>query len=178
MPRKNHPISLIFAAITATLLTSAAHCFCQLPASYVPIFQYNIFYNLNLEVDFPTAVPIRGAVFCNASIWSGTPNVTYGSTFQAVGAISTNRYDPSFVSNNAKSDTGTPRTNFYYPSLSGVTPALIPVGTNSSAVINGQRYTYYSPPESMINLPPHSSPLPKKSRITRPTRRIFLTPQV
>ncbi|MGH7980104.1 MAG: hypothetical protein ACREE6_12080, partial [Limisphaerales bacterium] len=134
-------MSASFAAATLFLLASVACAYSNVTSYYAPLYQYNVFYNLNLEVDPGGAFPIEGTVFCNASIWSGTPNVTYASTVEAVGPISTNEYDP-FLSNNEKGDTGTPNSSFQYPGqpVPGVGPVTLPCGapgiTNAEALIN------------------------------------------
>ena len=102
----------------------------------IPAFQFAIFYNINLELDPSATMPVKGAVFSNGGIWSGTPNITYSSTVQAVGQVSTNKYDP-FVSNNAKSDSGTPQANFQYTGSpaqpeSDCNPLNIPIGASSN----------------------------------------------
>lgn len=117
----------------------------------VPAFQFAIFYNIDLEIDPGASMPINGAVFSNGGIWSGTANVTYKSTVEAAGQVSTNKYDP-FVSNNAKSDNGTPRANFQYTGTpaqpeSNVNPLIIPIGTSSTNDTSTNV-------ESIINIPP------------------------
>jgi hypothetical protein len=100
----------------------------------VPAFQFAIFYNINLEIDPGSTMPIVGAVFSNGGIWSGTANVTYSSTVEAAGQVSTNGTDP-FCS--GKTDTGTPRTSFTYSGTppqpeSNVNPLIIPIGASTS----------------------------------------------
>src|SRR5580698_5465274 len=60
----------------------------------IPAFQFAIFYNINLELDPSQNMPVQGAVFSNAGIWSGTPDVTYSSTVEAAGQVTTNGTDP------------------------------------------------------------------------------------
>jgi hypothetical protein len=99
----------------------------------IPAFQFAIFYNINLEIDPGGTMPIKGSVFCNGSIWSGTPNVTYSSTVEAAGQVNTSGTDP-FMS--GKSDSGTPAGNFQYPGPpaqpeSNVNPLVLPIGASS-----------------------------------------------
>ena len=54
-------------------------------AAIIPVFQFAIFYNLNLEIDPGGSMTIAGPVFCNQNIWEGSPNTTYKSTVSAVG---------------------------------------------------------------------------------------------
>jgi hypothetical protein len=97
-------------------------------APYVPVFQFAIFYNLNLEIDPGGAMPIIGPVFCNANIWSGTANVTYSSTVTAVGTNNISSVDP-FLTTYAQS--GTPAGNFSSQPVSGVGALNLLFGTNN-----------------------------------------------
>ena len=119
-------------------LLSTAQSHSQLPYPEVPIFQYAVFYNLNLEVDPGGAFPIIGPVFSNAGIWSGTANVTYANTVEAVGQINTTGTDPYST---GKVDSGTPASNFlHHGPFSGVVPVTFspyePSIANAEAIIN------------------------------------------
>jgi Tfp pilus assembly protein PilX len=99
-------------------------------AASIPIFQYVIFYNLNLEIDPGASMPIEGNVFSNYGIWSGTGNVTYSKNVWAVGNINTSGTDPFAYS---KTDSGTPDGNFTYGYTSGKNHLTMPVaGTNDN----------------------------------------------
>lgn len=120
----------------------------------VPAFQFAIFYNIDLEIDPGASMPINGAVFSNGGIWSGTANVTYSSTVEAAGQVSTSTVDP-FVSGNAKTDNGTPQGNFQYRGSpaqpeSNVSPLIIPIGASSSTNDSATNVT------AIINVPPAS----------------------
>ena len=143
-------LSTALAVVALVLFLPAQSC-AQLPSWEVPVFQYAVFYNLNLEVDPGAVLPIEGAVFSNAGIWSGTSNVTYASTVEAVGPISTNQYDPFLLS---KSDSGTPATSFFYPGqpVSGVAPITLPSG-----------YPSITNAEALINLPPSNVRAPQET---------------
>jgi len=67
----------------------------------IPVFQYAIFYNLDLEINPGNSMYIKGKVFCNKNIYatgvgSSSP-LTFADTVQAVGTYSNNRgpKDPS-----------------------------------------------------------------------------------
>ncbi len=105
-------------------------------ATIIPLFQFAIFYNMNLEIDPSAAMPINGAVFCNAGIWAGTANATFNSTVAAVGQV----YDQS-TSNpipdpwcSGKSDSGTPSGNFTLPGMpkSGSSSLTLPIGNSTN----------------------------------------------
>jgi hypothetical protein len=120
----------------------------------IPLFQFAIFYNLNLEIDPGAAMPINGAVFSNAGIWSGNGNVTYNSTVAAVGTVYYNANDTAgdpFAPGASKTDTGTPAGNFKAVGtpISGADALTMPVGTNNNP----------SSVEAILNLPPTNYPL-------------------
>lgn len=60
----------------------------------IPVFQFAIFYNLNMEVDPGSTMVIKGPVFCNASIWEGSDVLTFSSTVSASGTNNTTTTDP------------------------------------------------------------------------------------
>ncbi|HVU27861.1 MAG TPA: hypothetical protein VHG71_09020 [Verrucomicrobiae bacterium] len=99
----------------------------------IPIFQFAIFYNLNMEIDPGAAMSITGPVFSNGGIWAGTGNLTFNSTVKAVNSIytsSTNFPDP--FGPKSKTDSGLPTFNGGTP-LGGQDALSMPIGTNTSA---------------------------------------------
>ncbi len=116
-------------------------------ATVIPLFQFAIFYNMNLEIDPGAAMVITGPVFCNQGIWAGTPNVTFGSSVAAVGWVYDDATDPTNDDPwaSGKSDTGTPSGNFSIQPLFGRDSLSLPVGNstnNNPAAV-----------EAIINLP-------------------------
>jgi len=118
----------------------------------IPLFQFAIFYNMDLEIDPGAAMTIKGSVWSNGGIWSGTPNVSYSSTVSAVGKIyyaPNNGTDP-FCSGKVDSGGaagGTPIGNFTYAPVSGNDRITMPIGTNNdpaavAAIINIPPATY------------------------------------
>jgi hypothetical protein len=115
----------------------------------IPLFQFAIFYNMDLEIDPGAAMNIKGAVYSNGGIWSGTPKLTYSSTVSAVG---TNYYQPTgtdpFCSakiDNGGAGSGTPIGNFASTPTSGNDRITMPIGTNNDPATV----------EALINLPPY-----------------------
>ena len=140
MKRKQHLFNAVYAAVALALFLPAEKASSQSTAYWIePIFQYAVFYNINLEIDPGASLPIEGAVFSNGGIWSGTGNVEYTYTVQAVGQVSTNTSDPFCLN---KTDTGTPSANFLYPGqpVSGLIPMTFYSGgpsiTNAEAILN------------------------------------------
>jgi hypothetical protein len=106
----------------------------------IPLFQFAVFYNMDLEIDPGAAMTVVGAVWSNGGIWSGTPNVSYSSTVGAVGKVyyhdgvnSTPGTDP-FCTNKVDSggvSSGTPSGNFTYTPTSSNDRITMPIGTNN-----------------------------------------------
>jgi hypothetical protein len=131
----------------------------------IPLFQFAIFYNLDLEIDPGAAMNIKGSVWSNGGIWSGTPNVTYSSTVGAVGNVYFHdniRANPGvdpFCTTKVDSggvDSGTPTANFANTPTSGSDRITMPIGTNNDpATVAG-----------LVNLPPDPYTLNTSGAIT------------
>jgi hypothetical protein len=100
-----------------------------LNAVIIPLFQFAIFYNMNLEIDPGAGMAVNGPVFSNAGIWAGTPNVTFNSTVSAAGDVNVSGTDPWA---SGKTDTGTPLANFAIQPLSGRDSLTLPIGNSSN----------------------------------------------
>src|ERR1035437_7671770 len=115
----------------------------SLQLALVPLYQFAIFYNVNLEIAPGAPMIISGPVFCNQSIWEGANNATFSSTVTAVGTNCSLKLDP-FASNYGPQ---TPPSVF---SMAGqpvdhANALVMPIGTNNNpATILG-----------LLNLPPH-----------------------
>ena len=72
---------------TGQLYTVSATVKQVVNATIIPLFQFAIFYNMNLEIDPGAAMVINGPVFSNQGIWAGTANITFNSTVAAAGNI-------------------------------------------------------------------------------------------
>ena len=109
----------------------------------VPLFQYAIFYNINLEIDPGGVMPINGPVFSNAGIWTGSSSLTFNSYVSAVGAASTDINDPFLYTN---SGSGMPTFNLAGQPTSGNTAVIMPIaGATNSNPTNV---------EAILNIPP------------------------
>jgi hypothetical protein len=99
-----------------------------------PVFQFAVFYNLNLEIDPGALMAINGPVFSNQGIWAGTDNVTFNSTVAAVGLVYYDATDPGGADPwcSGKTDSSTPSENFLYPPASHQGPLTLPIGTNNN----------------------------------------------
>ena len=116
-------------------------------ATVIPLFQFAIFYNMNLEIDPGATMLISGPVFCNQGIWTGTPNVAFNSSVSAAGWVYDQATDPTNANPWAigKSDTGTPSGNFSIQPLFGRDSLTLPIGNSTNNTPSAV--------ETIINLP-------------------------
>jgi len=130
----------LMTGLLPAILTSAV---VAQTSTNIPLFQFAVFYNMNLEIDPGSTMAIKGAVWSNGGIWSGTGNVTYQKSVSAVGTV---HYYPTTADPwcTGKSDVGTPLANFTYTPSSGNNRITMPVGTNNDPATV----------EAIINLPP------------------------
>jgi hypothetical protein len=96
----------------------------------IPIFQFAIFYNLNMEISPGSGMTIQGPVFCNASIWAHNSTLTFDSSVDAVGSLSMAATDP--FSKNYTSGGGLP-TFLVAPETNQLSLTMPITGTNNSA---------------------------------------------
>jgi len=114
-------------------------------ATIIPLFQFAVFYNMNLEIDPGAAMVLNGPVFSNQGLWAGTANITFNSTVAAAGWI----YDVATDSTNddpwamGKTDSGTPNGNFLVRPIANEDSLTLPIGTNNNPAAV----------EAIINLP-------------------------
>jgi hypothetical protein len=96
----------------------------------IPMFQFAIFYNVNLEVMSAAGLNIYGPVFCNQNIWEGSTAATFYSTVTAVGTNAPQVNDPfcDYV--------GSGPSVFSLPNqpVSRASALVMPLGTNNSAL--------------------------------------------
>lgn len=92
----------------------------------IPIFQFAVFYNLNMEIDPGAPMTLSGPVFSNGGIWARGES-TYNAEISAAGTVNTNGNDP-YVS--GKTDPNLP--TFNEGVTSNASSLTLPIGTNSS----------------------------------------------
>ena len=110
-------------------------------ATLIPLFQFAIFYNMDMDVSPGQAMTINGDVFCNSTIWMWPyATTTFNNTVAAVGLV-TNKMQP----NDQQSSSGHVSPTYTEAGLpqSKQDALTMPVGTNNSA----------SAVEAIINLP-------------------------
>jgi hypothetical protein len=110
----------------------------------IPIFQYAIFYNINLEMDPGAAMFVNGPVWSNAGLWAGTANLTFNSTVSAVNQANITGTDPFCT---GKTDgSAPPHFNLTGQPSSANTALVMPIaGATNSNPTNV---------ESILNIPP------------------------
>jgi len=95
MARKQNSIVVAFmAALAIFISTPHSYSQSQVPYPLVPLFQYEVFYNLNLEVDPGAVLVFNEPVFCNASMWCGSPTTSFAAPVEVVGTVSNGAADP------------------------------------------------------------------------------------
>ncbi len=134
-------------------------------AQSLPLFQFEIFYNENLEISPGGSMVINGPVFCNQSIWEGSISCTFSTNVTAVVTNNVSAADP-FANNYAGSSSsvfsmpGQPRS--HAPPL-----ALTGLGTNISPAAL----------QAIVGLPPSTNGLGSAGAYTG-TGLIYLANEV
>jgi len=113
----------------------------KLQFASIPLFQFAIFYNVNLEICPGAAMAVNGPVFCNQSIWEGSQQASFSSTVSAVGTNCTLALDP-FASNYHPQTAGA--TFVPGQPTDGVNALTMPIGTNNNPAVI----------QSILGLPP------------------------
>jgi hypothetical protein len=100
----------------------------------IPIFQFAIFYNINLEIAPGATMAIAGPVYCNQSIWASAPGsssgLTFSSTVQAVNQVNTTQSDP--FSSGYTSGSAAPTFSFSGQPTENNPSLVMPIGTNNN----------------------------------------------
>jgi hypothetical protein len=108
----------------------------------IPLFQFAIFYNMDLEIAAAQPLSITGPVWSNGRLWSGSPNVTFKNLVSAVGTATNSASDPFTTPPYAGS--GLSVYSMAGQPTSGNDRITMPIGTNNDPAAV----------EAIINLPP------------------------
>jgi hypothetical protein len=95
----------------------------------IPLFQFAIFYNMNLEVQPGSGMNVGGPVFCNDSIWAASP-LTFSNSVTAVGTINSNNISDPFMTAGDKLGSGNPA--FMGGTATNHAELNLPIGTNNN----------------------------------------------
>ncbi len=101
----------------------------QFQLGVIPVFQYAIFYNLNMEICPGSAMTVTGPVFSNGGIWAGSNLLTFNSPVAAVGTISTSTSDPF-----STGYTGSGNSTFSSSVTSNATTVALPLFSTNDPV--------------------------------------------
>ena len=101
----------------------------SLQLANIPMFQFAIFYNVNLEIMSAAALDIYGPVFCNQSIWEGSTACTFYSTVAAVGTNAPQVADPFAMDYNGS---GASTFSLAGQPVNHANALVMPIGTNNS----------------------------------------------
>jgi hypothetical protein len=113
----------------------------SLQFALIPLFQFAIFYNMNLEIAAAQTLDIAGAVYSNGGLWSGSTTIVFSNTVSAVG-LATNATDDPFCSGYTGS--GASKYILANQPSSGNDTITMPVGSNNVP----------STVEAIVNIPP------------------------
>ena len=107
----------------------------------IPLFQFAIFYNMNLEIAAAQTLTVTGPVWSNGGIWSGSTTITFKNSVSAVGLATNTANDPFCTGY-----TGSGKSTY---SLAGQPTSdndrlTMPIGTNNDPKTI----------EALVNLPP------------------------
>ncbi len=109
--------------------------------AFIPLFQFAIFYNMNLEIAAASSLNIKGPVYSNAGIWSGSDTITFSSSVSAVG-LATNAANDPFCS--GYSGSGKSTYAMAGQPTSGNDTLTMPIGSSNNAATV----------EAIVNIPP------------------------
>jgi hypothetical protein len=101
----------------------------------IPIFQFAIFYNIDLEIAPGATMAIAGPVFSNRGIWASAPGssagLTFSSTVQSVDPqVNTTQTDP--FANNYSSGNAAPTFSLSGQPVGNCPSLVMPIGTNNN----------------------------------------------
>jgi len=107
----------------------------------IPLCQFAIFYNMNLEIAAAQTLNIVGPVWSNAGLWSGSTTINFANTVSAVGIATNGASDPFCTGY-----TGSGKSTYSMAGqpTSGNDHITMPIGTNNNPAAV----------EAIINLPP------------------------
>ncbi|HEY1788520.1 MAG TPA: hypothetical protein VGJ73_10210, partial [Verrucomicrobiae bacterium] len=139
----------------------------------VPVFQFAIFYNLDLDMAPGDAMTVNGSTFCNENIWCYPgAQMTFNGSVEAAGNYSFHWDTNGDQSSNIPNPATNPKFNDGTP-LSHADPLVLPIGagtdsttTNNSAAV-----------EAIINIPPANDAAPQQIAYVT-TNQVYLYNEV
>jgi hypothetical protein len=131
----------VFCLLTTLVLTLFIPSAIAQPFTNAPIFQFAVFYNLDLDASPGQPMTIRGKVFSNGNIYLYPyASMTFNELVMSAKTIYTNLEDPK---GDQQTTSGYVAPTFKASWISNYSPLVMPIGSNSNPA--------YA--ESIINLP-------------------------
>ncbi len=116
----------------------------------IPLFQFAIFYNIDLEICPGTTMLITGPVFSNAGMWAGSAQTTFSNTVTAVGSVvNTSANDPFTLPADYSPQGGNPIFRMAGQPTVRNDPLTMPIGTNNDPA--AVRSIVEIPPTNYVN---------------------------
>ncbi len=154
MTHKQNGIGIGLVLIAAVLLMAIARSQAQtLPYPYVPLFQYQVFYNIDLDISPGSDMTFIGPIFCNSNIWCYPGGqITFDNQVEAAENYFSHWDTNGDQSGNIANLPTTPVFNYGLP-VSHVQQATFPPsGLPQYPTVNF---------ESLLNLPPDAQRAPQ-----------------
>ena len=130
----------------------------------IPLFQFAIFYNMNLEIAAASPMSIQGAVFSNGGIWTGSTALTFNYTVSAVGIATNCTADPFCSWGSGYTGSSPAKFTQANQPTSGNDTITMPVGTNNNP----------ASVEAIVNLPPPTYAWGSASGMTTTNGQLYL----
>ena len=134
-------VTISFTATPTTGVAVPATVVETVQFAYIPLFQFAIFYNIDLEIAAAAALNIQGAVYSNGGIWSGSTSITFSSTVSSVGLATNSANDPFCA---GYSGSGKSTYSMAGQPTSGNDTLTMPVGVSNNPVTVA----------AIVNIPP------------------------
>jgi len=142
--------------------------------SEVPVFQFAIFYNMDLDMSPGDPMTINGTTFCNENIWCYPGGkMTFNGPVEAAGSYFFHWDTNGDQSSNISGSPTTPTFNDGTP-LSHVDPLILPIGASgtNSATTNSAASV-----AAIINIPPSNLAAPQEIAYNS-TNQVYLFNEV
>jgi hypothetical protein len=130
----------------------------------IPLFQFAIFYNMNLEIAAAQPLTIAGAVYSNGGIWTGSTALTFNYTVSAVGIATNCTADPFCTWSGGYSGSSPAKFNVANQPTSGNDTITMPIGTNNNP----------ASVEAIVNIPPSTYAWGTSSGMTSTNGQLYL----
>jgi hypothetical protein len=126
--------------------------------SEVPVFQFAIFYNMDLDMSPGSPMSINGNTFCNENIWCYPGGqMTFNGSVEAAGTYFFHWDTNGDESGNIANPATTPTFNDGTP-LSHADPLILPIGGGGSSTSTNSSTSV----EAIINIPPSNVAAPQE----------------